>query len=107
MLLPISGVLAHVGSSPAVEAPATWLNVFLFFLKIGSVLYGSGYVLLAFLQRELERNQWLPSNFWMQLPLVSSRLVLCLPQRPSLSASGQCWGACRNGGIFPLLFWWA
>jgi len=49
MLLPISGVLAHVGSS-AVKAPATWLNVFLFFLKIGSVLYGSGYVLLAFLQ---------------------------------------------------------
>ena len=60
MLLPISGVLAQVGSSPAVAAPATWLNVFLFFLKIGSVLYGSGYVLLAFLQRELvERNHWL------------------------------------------------
>ena len=60
MLLPITGVLTHVGSSPAVAAPATWLNVFLFFLKIGSVLYGSGYVLLAFLQRELvERNQWL------------------------------------------------
>ena len=60
MLLPISGVLTHVGSSPAVAAPATWLNVFLFFLKIGSVLYGSGYVLLAFLQRELvERNHWL------------------------------------------------
>lgn len=60
MLLPISGVLAQVGSSPAVAAPATGLNVFLFFLKIGSVLYGSGYVLLAFLQRELvERNHWL------------------------------------------------
>jgi chromate transporter len=60
MLLPISGVLTHVGSSPTVAAPATGLNVFLFFLKIGSVLYGSGYVLLAFLQRELvERNQWL------------------------------------------------
>ena len=60
MLLPISGVLTHVGSSPAVAAPATWLNVFLFFFKIGSVLYGSGYVLLAFLQRELvERNHWL------------------------------------------------
>jgi chromate transporter len=35
-------------------------SVFLFFLKIGAVLYGSGYVLLAFLQRELvEQNQWL------------------------------------------------
>lgn len=63
LLLPVSGVLAQVGSSPAVIPPASWLNVFLFFLKIGSVLYGSGYVLLAFLQRELvERNQWLTSQ---------------------------------------------
>ena len=61
LLLPVSGVLA-VGSSP-ISASATWLNVFLFFLKIGSVLYGSGYVLLAFLQRDLvERNQWLTSQ---------------------------------------------
>lgn len=37
--------------------------MFLFFLKIGLVLYGSGYVLLAFLQRDLvERNQWLTSE---------------------------------------------
>lgn len=35
----------------------------LFFIKIGSVLYGSGYVLLAFLQRDLvERNRWLTSQ---------------------------------------------
>jgi chromate transporter len=35
-------------------------TVFWFFLKVGSVLYGSGYVLLAFLQRELvERQHWL------------------------------------------------
>ncbi|MGC8713773.1 MAG: chromate transporter [Leptodesmis sp.] len=41
----------------------SWVSVFLFFLKIGSVLYGSGYVLLAFLQQELvERNQWLTSQ---------------------------------------------
>jgi chromate transporter len=61
-LLP-SGVLALAGSPPAVAVSANWLNVFLFFLKIGSVLYGSGYVLLAFLERELvERNQWLTSQ---------------------------------------------
>lgn len=60
-LLPVSGIIA-VDSHP-ITPPATWLNVFLFFLKIGSVLYGSGYVLLAFLQRELvERNQWLTSQ---------------------------------------------
>ena len=40
-----------------------WVSVFLFFLKVGSVLYGSGYVLLAFLQRDLvERSQWLTSQ---------------------------------------------
>lgn len=62
-LLPVSGVLAQVGSSSAAVPSVSWLNVFLFFLKIGSVLYGSGYVLLAFLQRDLvERNQWLTSQ---------------------------------------------
>jgi chromate transporter len=38
-------------------------KVFFFFLKVGSVLYGSGYVLLAFLQRDLvERSHWLTSQ---------------------------------------------
>lgn len=61
-LLPFSGVLAQVGSTTAVTS-LSWINVFFFFLKIGCVLYGSGYVLLAFLQRELvERNQWLTSQ---------------------------------------------
>ena len=37
--------------------------LFLYFLKIGSVLYGSGYVLLAFLQQDLVRNwHWLTSK---------------------------------------------
>jgi chromate transporter len=41
----------------------SWWSVFLFFLKVGSVLYGSGYVLLAFLQRDLvERSHWLTSQ---------------------------------------------
>lgn len=61
-LLPVTGVLAQVGT-PAAFSPVSWVNVFLFFLKVGSVLYGSGYVLLAFLQRDLvERNQWLTSQ---------------------------------------------
>jgi chromate transporter len=42
---------------------ANWLSVFGLFLKIGSVLYGSGYVLLAFLQKDLvERLGWLTSQ---------------------------------------------
>lgn len=39
------------------------MGVFLFFLKVGAVLYGSGYVLLAFLQRDLvEQHHWLTSQ---------------------------------------------
>ena len=35
-------------------------RIFLLFLKIGSVLYGSGYVLIAFLQRDLvDQRHWL------------------------------------------------
>ncbi|MEL6441993.1 MAG: chromate transporter [Cyanobacteria bacterium J06621_8] len=63
-LLPMSGLLAQAGGvSAASAASIAWGSVFLFFLKIGSVLYGSGYVLLAFLQRDLvEQNQWLTSQ---------------------------------------------
>ena len=39
------------------------LPIFLFFLKVGSVLFGSGYVLLAFLRADLvERWEWLSSG---------------------------------------------
>lgn len=68
-LLPFSGILAQVGNSPNsvnLTTPTTtvsWTSVFLIFLKIGSVLYGGGYVLLAFLQRDLvEQNHWLTSQ---------------------------------------------
>lgn len=69
-LLPFSGTVASQVAGSIAQAPAQtttqtvgWFNVFLFFLKIGSILYGSGYVLLAFLQRDLvERNQWLTSQ---------------------------------------------
>jgi chromate transporter len=40
--------------------PVTLVRLFLSFLKIGSVVFGSGYVLLAFLQNEfIERLHWL------------------------------------------------
>jgi chromate transporter len=35
------------------------LKIFLSFLKIGAILYGSGYVLFAFLDEELVTNGWL------------------------------------------------
>lgn len=37
----------------------SWLRVFLIFLKIGAILYGSGYVLFAFLDAELVSRGWL------------------------------------------------
>lgn len=50
-------------AAPAVAVhPALW-PLFLFFLKVGSVLYGSGYVLLAFLRADLvERWGWLSQS---------------------------------------------
>ncbi len=65
LLLPLSGTLAQTSGTAAASTVAgpSGIQVFLFFLKIGSVLYGSGYVLLAFLQRDLvERLGWLTSQ---------------------------------------------
>lgn len=45
---------------PSLHDHATPALLFLYFLKIGSIIYGSGYVLLNFLQAELvERWHWL------------------------------------------------
>lgn len=57
--LPWAGIaLAGAGA-----APFTLPSLFLKFLKIGSILYGSGYVLLPFLRAEfLESSGWLSEN---------------------------------------------
>jgi chromate transporter len=53
-----AGVAA--GAATAATFPFGLWPMFLFFLKVGSVLYGSGYVLLAFLRADLvERWGWL------------------------------------------------
>lgn len=72
-LFPISSIFAQLGHPLANSGlntglntgvvAASWSAIFLAFLKIGFVLYGGGYVLLAFLQKEfVERNQWLTSQ---------------------------------------------
>jgi chromate transporter len=44
----------------AVAVPVSMLRLFLSFLKIGAIVFGSGYVLLAFLRTEfIERLHWL------------------------------------------------
>jgi chromate transporter len=53
---PLTSLIAQEGSS---QAFSYW-RLFLTFLKIGSVLYGSGYVLLAFLQADfVDRLGWI------------------------------------------------
>jgi chromate transporter len=58
--------LPLLGASQATSATATAFGLwplFLFFLKIGSVLFGSGYVLLAFLRGDLvQRLHWLTES---------------------------------------------
>jgi chromate transporter len=57
-LLPLLSMAVVSGGSAAV--PFGLAPLFLFFLKVGSVLFGSGYVLLAFLRADLvERWGWL------------------------------------------------
>lgn len=54
--------LAPAALAGAAAEPYTPAALFLFFLKVGSVLFGSGYVLLAFLRADLvERWRWLTS----------------------------------------------
>jgi chromate transporter len=65
---PLLGVLpgipllsaAGVAGAVTASAPFSLSSLFLFFAKVGSVLFGSGYVLLAFLRADLvERWHWL------------------------------------------------
>ena len=50
----------HVAGVAGSAMPVTLLGVFLFFLKIGVVVFGSGYVLLAFLRADLvDHWHWL------------------------------------------------
>ena len=68
VLLAIAGVVLVAQFAPLRAAhpqprPAGLGALFLYFVKIGSVLYGSGYVLLAFLQQDLVNNyRWLTSR---------------------------------------------
>jgi chromate transporter len=51
---------AAAGGAAVVAGPVNLLAVFLVFLKIGAVVFGSGYVLLAFLRADLvDRLHWL------------------------------------------------
>ena len=58
--IPVFGNVALLVGTAALAAPVTLLRLFLSFLKIGSVVFGSGYVLLAFLRAEFVHHlHWL------------------------------------------------
>ncbi|GBO56799.1 chromate transport protein ChrA [Pseudanabaena sp. lw0831] len=62
-LVPFSLFPSPLASIASETHSKTWTAVFLSFLKIGSVLYGGGYVLLAFVQQEfVDRTHWLTSQ---------------------------------------------
>jgi len=55
--------LAQTALAAGAAAPFGMWPLFLFFVKVGSVLFGSGYVLLAFLRADLvERWHWLTES---------------------------------------------
>ena len=55
-----SGVKAAALAVAVVAVPFSLITLFLFFLKVGAVLFGSGYVLLAFIRTDLvDRLRWL------------------------------------------------
>jgi chromate transporter len=60
-VLPVRGHLALLAGTAAVTvAPVSLFRLFLSFVKIGSVVFGSGYVLLAFLRTEFVSHlHWL------------------------------------------------
>ena len=59
--VPFPSIAGAIGASTAVAGGSVALgSLFLTFAKIGAVLFGSGYVLLAFLRSDLvEQKQWL------------------------------------------------
>jgi chromate transporter len=63
-LIPASALAIFLQSGPTAATATFGLwPLFLFFLKVGAVLYGSGYVLLVFLRADLvERWQWLTES---------------------------------------------
>jgi len=60
LIAPLLAPLLAMQATPDPAVPYTALRLFLAFLKIGSVLYGSGYVLVAFIRNDfVERLGWL------------------------------------------------
>ena len=63
MLVTRMHLARHVGSPPSRFARASLASVFLEFLKLGSIVFGSGYVLVSYLHSDLVLgNHWLTQS---------------------------------------------
>jgi chromate transporter len=63
MLAAAPGAAAATATAAVALVPFNLSLMFFFFLKVGAVLFGSGYVLLAFLRADLvERWGWLTES---------------------------------------------
>lgn len=96
--------LAPLVGAPVVALTVTPAALFLYFLKIGSVLYGSGYVLIAFLRTDLvvERG-WLTDA--QLVDLVALGQITPGPLSSTATAigwvlAGPAGAACATLGIF-------
>ena len=97
--LPLAALLPSLGGlslRSLVAAPFDLSMLFLTFLKIGSVLFGSGYVLLAFLQADLvDKHRWLTQDQLLDAIAVTSGVL------GSEGIAAQVAPHCTNA---PLLF---
>jgi len=102
LLAPLAGLPAALASA---MVPFSFLAMFLTFLKIGAVLYGSGYTLFAFLQADfVTRLGWLDESM-----LIDAIAVGQLTPGPIVTAAtflGYVMGAQQGGwlsGLFGAL----
>ena len=92
-----------VGSSTPLAATITSSTVFLIFLKVGAILYGSGYVLFAYLQAELVDTGYMSADALLEAIAVGQFTpgpVLSTATFVGFQLSGF-WGALgATAGIF-------